>query len=154
MGIAQTFGELLSTDPITTSKCHIYFAYICIGVSEGTYMPAIVDLHSKLGVHTQKLIYETIPFACFLCLKAGHKAHQCPSVEKRKPTKSDSSSKEKKKSIPSHTSGKGRKKKLLWRHKPTNPPEARVSKEEVTKQNDNKEEALSESRKSLEEDTK
>ena len=96
-------------------------------------MPAIVDLHSKLGVHTKKLIYETIPFACFLCLKAGHKAHQCPSVEKRKPMESNSSGKEKKRSIPSCTSGKGRKKKLLWRRKPTNPPEVKVNKEEATK---------------------
>ena len=86
-GIARTFGELFSTDSITASKCRLNFARICIGVREGTDMPEFVALHYKLGVHNQKIIYETIPFACFLCLKAGHKAHQCPSAAKKKITK-------------------------------------------------------------------
>ena len=74
-GIARTFGELLSTDPITASKRRLNFVHICIGVREGIDMPDFIDLHSKLGVHNYKIIYETIPFACFLCLKDGHKAH-------------------------------------------------------------------------------
>ena len=75
MGIVRTFGKLLSMDLITASTCHLNYAHICIRVSEGTDMPEFIALHSKLGVHNQKIIYETIPFACFLCLKAGHKAH-------------------------------------------------------------------------------
>ena len=82
VGIARTFGELLSIDPTTASKRRLNFSRICIGVREGTDMPVSIALHSKLGVHTQKLIYETIPFAYFLYLKAGHKAHQCHRVEK------------------------------------------------------------------------
>ena len=113
-GIARTFGELLSMDPITASKHHLNFARICIGVREGIDMPESVALHSKLGVHNQKIIYETIPFACFLYLKAGHKAHQCPNEAKMKITKLVILDHTKK--TTTHTSGKG-KMKLLWRHK-------------------------------------
>ena len=113
-GIARTFGELLSTDPITASKRRLNFARICIGVREGTDMPEFVALHSKLGVHNQKIIYETIPFACFLCLKAGHKALQCPSAAKKKITKPVSPDLPMKSST--RPSGKG-KMKMLWRRK-------------------------------------
>lgn len=82
VGLASTFGELLSTDPITASKRHLKFSRICIGVREGIDMPAFMAFHSKLGVHNQKLVYETIPFTYFLCLKADHKANQCPKAEK------------------------------------------------------------------------
>ena len=82
MGLARTFGELLSMDPITASKNHLNFSHIYIGIREGIDMPETMAFHSKLGVHIQTLIFETIHFSCFLCLKVGHKAHQCPRVEK------------------------------------------------------------------------
>ena len=75
MGLARSFGELLSIDPITTSKICLNYARICIGVREGIDMPDTLAFHSKLGVHVQKLIYETVPFSCFLFLKAGHNAN-------------------------------------------------------------------------------
>ena len=75
VGLASTFGEILSIDPITTSKRCLNYACICIGVREGTDMPKNMAFHSKIGVHVQKLIYEIVPFAYFLYLKAGHKAN-------------------------------------------------------------------------------
>ena len=69
-------------DLITASKKCLNFSHIYIGIREGKDMPETMAFHSKLGVHIQKLIYETIPFAFFLFLKVGHKAHQCPRVEK------------------------------------------------------------------------
>ena len=77
-------------------------------------MPEFIALHSKLGVHNQKIIYETIPFACFLCLKAGHKAHQCPNEAKKKLTKPVIPDNTKKSTA--RPSGKG-KMKMLWRCK-------------------------------------
>ena len=77
-------------------------------------MPKFVALHSKLGVHNQKIIYETIPFACFLYLKAGHKALHCPNAAKKKITKPVIPDQSKKSST--HPSRKG-KMKLLWRCK-------------------------------------
>ena len=47
-------------------------------------MSKVVCFHSKLGTHTQKLDYESIPFACFHCLKFGHKENQCPKVKDEK----------------------------------------------------------------------
>ena len=47
-------------------------------------MPDVVCFQSKLGSHTQKIIYESIPFACFHFLKHGHKAFQCPLAKKEK----------------------------------------------------------------------
>ena len=82
VGLARTFGELLSTNPNIASKCHLNYPCLCIGVREGIDMPETMAFHSKLGVHIQKMIYETVPFAFFLYLKAGHKASQCPKVDK------------------------------------------------------------------------
>ena len=86
VGLASSFRELLSIDSIKASKRCPTYVQICIGVREGADMPEIVAFHSKLGVHFQKLIYEMVPFACFLCLKCGHKTNQCPKdkVERSK----------------------------------------------------------------------
>ena len=42
MGVASSFGELLSIDPITTSKSKLTYARIYIGVREGDDMPEVV----------------------------------------------------------------------------------------------------------------
>jgi hypothetical protein len=60
------------------------YARICIGVKAGVDLPETVSLHSKLGIHVQKIIYESIPFTCFLCKKAGHTAKKCPTVQEAK----------------------------------------------------------------------
>lgn len=73
MGVASSFGELLSIDPITTSKSRLTYARICIGVREGDDMPEGVCFESKLGTHIHKMDYESIPFGCFHCFKTGHK---------------------------------------------------------------------------------
>ena len=83
-GVASMFGELLSLDPVTASKGRLTYARICIGVKEGVDMPDVVYFQSKLGSHSQKIIYESVPFACFHCLKHGHKAFQCPMAKKEK----------------------------------------------------------------------
>ena len=82
VGLARYFGEILSIDLIIASKRCLNYVHICIGVREGTYMPETMVFHSKLGVHVQKMIYETMFFACFLCLKSSHKENQCPRDEK------------------------------------------------------------------------
>jgi hypothetical protein len=84
VGLAHSFGVLLSIDPVTAARKRFTFARICIGVKAGVDLPDIVSLHSKLGIHVQKIIYESIPFACFLCKKAGHTAKKCPSVQEAK----------------------------------------------------------------------
>ena len=108
-GLARNFGELLSIDPIIASKRCLNYARIYIGVREGTDMPETVAFHSKLGVHIRKLIYEIVPFACFLCLKVGHKVNQCPRADKKKTKDFDTSDKSKKKSKSSRSSAKGKK---------------------------------------------
>ena len=82
--VASTFGELLSLDLIMTLKGRLTYARICVGVKEGVDMPDVVYFQSKLGSHTQKIVYESVPFACFHCLKHGHKAFQCPIAKKEK----------------------------------------------------------------------
>ena len=77
-GIARTFGELLSIDPVTAAKKRLNYARICIGVKEGQDMPQVLEFQSRLGNRTQKVDYESVPFACFHCKKAGHKAGSCP----------------------------------------------------------------------------
>lgn len=84
VGLASSFGVLLSIDPVTASRKRFTYARICIGVKVGVDMPESVSLHSKLGVHVQKLIYESIPFSFFLCKKGGHSAKKCPSVQEAK----------------------------------------------------------------------
>ena len=90
--VASSFRELLSIGQIITSKRWLTYAQICIGVREGVDMPKIVAFHSKLGVYVQKIIYEMVSFACFLCFKSGHKTNQCPKDKakrsKSKPTSS------------------------------------------------------------------
>ena len=82
MGVANSFGELLSIDSIIASKSRLTYARICIGVREGDDMPEVVCFHSKLGTHIQKMDYESVPFACFHSLKTRHKVNQCLKVKK------------------------------------------------------------------------
>ena len=92
-GVTRSFGVLLPIDLTIASKRCLTYACICIGVAEGVDMLEVVTFHSKLGVHNQKLIYETILFACFHCLKYRHKASHYPnSKENRKMKPSVSSS--------------------------------------------------------------
>ena len=77
-GIARTFRELLSIDPVTVAKKRLTYARICIGVNEGQDMPQFLELQSRLGNRSQKIVYESVPFACFHYKKAGHKAGSCP----------------------------------------------------------------------------
>ena len=51
MGVASTFGELLSINPITTSKSRLTYARIYVGLREGDDMPEVVVFQSKLGTH-------------------------------------------------------------------------------------------------------
>ena len=83
-GVASTFGELLSIDLVIALKGRLTYARIFIGVKEGVDMPDVVYFQSKLGSHTQNIVHESVPFACFHCLKHGHKAFQCPMAKKEK----------------------------------------------------------------------
>ena len=51
MEVANSFGALLSIDPITASKSRLTYARICIRVREGDDMLEVVCFHSKLGTH-------------------------------------------------------------------------------------------------------
>ncbi|XP_057816789.2 uncharacterized protein LOC131030121 [Cryptomeria japonica] len=77
-GIASSFDELLSMDPITAARRRLIFAKICVGVIQGTYMPLSIEINSRLGKWIQPLEYESAPFACFHCKKSGHTARKCP----------------------------------------------------------------------------
>ena len=92
VGVASSFGELLSINLTTASKRHLTYAHICIGVVEGVDMLEYVSFHSKLGVHKQKMIYKMILFAYFNCLKYGHKANKCPNPKADKKMKPFASS--------------------------------------------------------------
>ena len=90
-GVANSFGELLSIDPSTTSKSRLTYVRICVGVREGDDLPKVVFFQSKLGTHIQQLDHESIPFGYFHCLKMGHKAFQCSkekSSQKKNPLSS------------------------------------------------------------------
>lgn len=71
-GIDNAFGELLSIDPVTASKRRLIYARIRVGVGPDTDMPEEIEIDSKLGKWMQKIIYESIPFACFHCKRVGH----------------------------------------------------------------------------------
>ncbi|XP_059075175.1 uncharacterized protein LOC131875158 [Cryptomeria japonica] len=79
--IANTFGELIAIDQITTSRRRLIYARICVGVGPDTNMPEEIEIESKLGKWKQNIIFETIPFAFFHCKKVGHWAKKCPSIE-------------------------------------------------------------------------
>ena len=44
-------------------------------------LPESISLKSKLGIWDQRIEYESIPFACFHCKKAGHWAKKFPSLK-------------------------------------------------------------------------
>lgn len=137
VGLASTFGELLSIDSITASKCCLNFSRMYIGVREGTYMPVFMAFHSKLGVHNQKLVYETITFTYFLCLKADHKENQCPKVDKQKLKDPDTLDISKDLPHPPCPMAKG-KKKLIWRCKTSKASatqDSKVEKQQSPRQN-------------------
>ena len=80
-GIVHTFGELLSLDPVTVSRKRMSYARFCVGVTQGVDMPKSISLTSKLGIWDQRIEFESFPFVCFHCKKAGHWAKKCPSLK-------------------------------------------------------------------------
>lgn len=77
-GIANSFGELLSMDPIIAARRRLIFSRICFGVTQGTCMHLSIEINSRLGKWNQPLQYESIPFTYFHCKKVGHIARKCP----------------------------------------------------------------------------
>lgn len=49
-GIANSFGELLSLDPVKVSQKMMNYARFCVGVTQGMDMPDSILLKSKLGI--------------------------------------------------------------------------------------------------------
>ncbi|XP_057867264.1 uncharacterized protein LOC131074629 [Cryptomeria japonica] len=47
-GIAISFGELLSMDPIAMARRRLTFAMIYVGVMQGTDMPLSIEINSRL----------------------------------------------------------------------------------------------------------
>ncbi|XP_059075280.1 uncharacterized protein LOC131875230 [Cryptomeria japonica] len=78
-GIANSFGELITIDLVTASRRRLIYARIYVGVGAKTDMPEEIEIESKLGKWMQKIVYESIPFACFHCKKVGHWAKRCRS---------------------------------------------------------------------------
>ena len=68
-GIAQTFGELVSLDPVMVSRKRMSYAIFCVGVTQGVDMPESISLTSKLGIWDQRIEYDSFPFVCFQCKK-------------------------------------------------------------------------------------
>lgn len=54
-GIASSFGELLSIDPMTTARKRLVFARIYAGVSQNADLHSSIDIQSKLGTWTQTI---------------------------------------------------------------------------------------------------
>ena len=52
-GIVNTFGELLSLDPVTVSWKRMNYARFYVGVTQGVDMPESILLKSKLGIWDQ-----------------------------------------------------------------------------------------------------
>ncbi|XP_057820685.2 uncharacterized protein LOC131033459 [Cryptomeria japonica] len=82
-GIVGVFGELLSIDPMTTAWKRMVYARIYVGVSRSKDLPSSVELVSKLGTLVQTIEFESLPFVCFLCKKAGHWVTKCPQNTKK-----------------------------------------------------------------------
>ncbi|XP_059074990.1 uncharacterized protein LOC131875008 [Cryptomeria japonica] len=78
LGIASSFGEILSIDPIIASRRRLTHARFCIGVTHDVDMLEQIDIVSKLGTWKQQIEYESIPFSCFHCKKEGHWAKHYP----------------------------------------------------------------------------
>ncbi|XP_059073510.1 uncharacterized protein LOC131874245 [Cryptomeria japonica] len=76
--IASSFGELLSIDPVTTSRRRLTHARFCVGITHDVDMPEQIDIVSKLGMWKQQIEYKSIPFSCFHCKKVVHWAKHCP----------------------------------------------------------------------------
>ncbi|XP_059067606.1 uncharacterized protein LOC131858391 [Cryptomeria japonica] len=81
-GIVGVFGELLSIDPMMADRKRMVYARICVGVSRSKDLPSSVELVSKLGTLVQTIEFESLPFVCFLCRKAGHWAKKFPQNTK------------------------------------------------------------------------
>lgn len=77
-GLANSFGELLSVDPMRAGKKRMVYSRICVCVSQNIDLSSSVDIISKLGKWTQPVEFETMPFVCFHCKKSGHWAKKCP----------------------------------------------------------------------------
>lgn len=80
LGITNSFGELVAIDPITSS-CKRLVIYV--NISQNMDLPSTIDISSKLGLWEQSIEFESLPFVCFSCKKAGHWAKACPSNPKK-----------------------------------------------------------------------
>lgn len=83
LGIANSFGELVVIDPMTAARKRLVYARICVNISQNMDLPSTIDINSKLGLWEQAIEFESLPFVCFSCKKAGHWAKACPSHPKR-----------------------------------------------------------------------
>lgn len=52
-------------DPVTVSGRKMNFARICVGVYQGMDMPYSIKLKSKVGIRTQHIEHESVPFSYF-----------------------------------------------------------------------------------------
>ncbi|XP_057842059.1 uncharacterized protein LOC131051512 [Cryptomeria japonica] len=86
-GLANSFGELLSIDPMAMARKRFLFARIYVGISQNADLPSSIEIQLKLGSWTQAIEFESIPFACFNCRRGGHWEKRYPlnaSKEKEK----------------------------------------------------------------------
>ncbi|XP_059066415.1 uncharacterized protein LOC131857723 [Cryptomeria japonica] len=77
-GLASSFGELLSVDPMMAARKRMVYARIYICISQNIDLPSSMDIISKLGKWTQPVEFETISFVCFHCKKYRHWDKKCP----------------------------------------------------------------------------
>ncbi|XP_057837885.2 uncharacterized protein LOC131048058 [Cryptomeria japonica] len=81
-GIANSFGELVAIDPMTTTRKRLVYARICVNISQNKDLPSSIEINSKLEMWEQTTEFESLPFVCFSCKKVGHWAKVCPSNPK------------------------------------------------------------------------
>ena len=84
-GIASSFGELVALDNATVSRTNLQSARLYVKVADLNLLPEKVELISKLGKKTQKIIFEDLPNSCYACKKQGHLVKNCPSKSKKHP---------------------------------------------------------------------
>ncbi|XP_059076813.1 uncharacterized protein LOC131876055 [Cryptomeria japonica] len=81
-GIANSFGELVAIDSMTAARKRLVYGRICVSISQNMDLPSSIKKNSKLGKWEQSIEFESLPFVCFSCKKAGHWAKACPSNPK------------------------------------------------------------------------
>ena len=68
-GISNSFGELVALDNAMTARTKLHSARLYVKVANLNHLLEKVELISKLGKRTWKIIFEDLPNSCYACKK-------------------------------------------------------------------------------------